>query len=58
MVKVSLYAGIVLWSPVILVVLISVVLVRVGGMVEAPSWRRKVAGLTRVASGMILQSEV
>ena len=49
---------IVLCSPVILVVLVGVVLVRVGGMVEAPSGRREVAGLTRVASGMILQSEV
>ena len=47
----------VLWSPVILVVLVSVVLIRVGG-VEAPSGRREMAGYTRIASGMILQSEV
>lgn len=45
-------------SPVILIVLVSVVLVRVGGVVQAPSGWREVAGLTRKTSGMILQSEV
>ena len=47
----------VLWSPVILVVLVSVVLVRVS-WVEAPSGRREMARLTRITSEMILQSEV